>query len=91
VLLRGSISCANTIGDSAGDENLYQEETEADTTADSFGHLSRRHQQFRQRPTSTFGSANIQHIDFQEASQSNRVAALVLFLIVEVDSRDRNQ
>jgi hypothetical protein len=38
-----------------------------------------------------FGSANIQHIDFQEASQSNRVAALVLFLIVEVNSSDRNQ
>jgi hypothetical protein len=62
VLLRGSISRANTIGDSAGDENLYQVQM------------------------SRFGSANIQHIDFQEASQSNRVAALVLFLIVEVDS-----
>ena len=59
---------------------------EADTTVDSFGYLSRRHQQFRQRPTSKFGLANIQHIDFQEASQSNRVAALVLFLSVEVDS-----
>jgi hypothetical protein len=67
-------------------QNLYQEEIEADTTADSFGHLLRRHQQFRQRPTSMSGSANIQHIDFQDASQSNRVAALVLFLIVEVDN-----
>ena len=86
MLLRGSISRVNTIGDSAGKENLCQEEARADTTVDSFGHLSRRHQQFRQRPTSKFGLANIQHIDFQEASQSNRVAALVLFLSVEVDS-----